>query len=423
MSRLCLRWKTAKLVFTMHFVLLVILSPLALSQTFSVIHTFASQGDGYQPYGGLTLDRAGNIYGTTTDFTGPGSVFQMKRSNGGWILNTLYTFNDSNDGGIPYGGVVFGPDGTPYGTTREYGLGGGGCGDEGCGIVYNLRPPQTVCKSVRCDWTETVLYNFTGGADGGEPWYVDPVFDQAGNLYGTASQGGSADFGVVFKLTPSDGHWTDSTILNFTGDNGVFPTSGVIIDGAGNLYGSTFNGGSSGDGNVYQLAPSGSGWVATNLHVFQFGSDGAGPVSKLILDSSGNLYGTTLSGGSGGGGTVYRLSPSGGSWTFDVVYGLPGQNNGGPQGTLAIDATGNLYGATFADGAHGLGSVFKLTPANGGWTYTNLHDFTGGVDGASPIGGVAVDASGNLYGTTSLGGMTGGNCPTQGCGVVWEITP
>ena len=225
------------------FCFVVPVAESAPAQTFSVIHTFGGAGDGYQPYGDLTLDRAGNIYGTTSEFTGPGTVFQMKHSNGGWILNTLYTFNNFNDGGIPYGGVTFGPDGMLYGTTREYGLGGGGCGDEGCGVVYNLKPPQSVCKSVQCSWTETVLYNFTGGVDGGEPWYVDPAFDHAGNLYGTASAGGSSDFGAVFKLTPSDGHWTDSTTLNFTGDNGVLPASGVIIDGAGNLYGTTVDGG------------------------------------------------------------------------------------------------------------------------------------------------------------------------------------
>ena len=145
------------------------------------------------------------------------------------------------------------------------------------------------------------------------------------------------------------------------------------------------------------------------------------PHGPLMFDRSGNLYGTTVSGGSGGGGTVFELSPSGGSWTFSLLYGLTGVPNGGPKGNLAMDAAENLYGAADGDGAYGNGSVFKLTPNNGVWTYTDLHDFSGS-DGAGPNGGVTLDTNGNVYGTTVLGGIEG--CGTgSGCGVVWEITP
>jgi uncharacterized repeat protein (TIGR03803 family) len=268
-----------------------------------------------------------------------------------------------------------------------------------------------------------VLYSFTGAADGLLPWLVDPVFDHDGNLYGTTEAGGQVPAGgVVFKLTPSVGEWTETVIHNFTGTD--HPYSGVIFDGAGNLYGTTTNGGLDAYGNVFQLAPSGSGWMATDIYDFQGGADGAVPYGALTVDRSGNLFGTTTTNRFfNGGGTVFELSQSGTGWTFALVYGLSGSGSGGPAGNLVMDGAGNLYGTTYADGTHQFGSVFKLTPDIGGWTYTSLHDFTGGDDGGLPFGGPTMDENGNLYGTTIIGGMQGGNCPSYGCGVVWEITP
>jgi uncharacterized repeat protein (TIGR03803 family) len=270
-----------------------------------------------------------------------------------------------------------------------------------------------------------VLYSFTGGADGSEPYYENLIFDQTGNLYGTTAGGGPAGGGVVFKLTPSGGSWTESVLHSFTGEDGFFPQTGVIFDSTGNLYGTTAMGGLNGKGNVFQLSPSGSGWVATTVYSFQGGADGYQPAGGVIVDRSGNLYGTTPIGGSGGGGTVFELSPSGGSWTFSLQYSWSG--GWGPDDNLAMDAFGNLYGTTYQDGAYGSGSVFKLTPIGGGWTYTDLHDFNPLViplEGSGPNGGVTLDASGNLYGTTVYGGSYGGeNCGGIGCGVVWEITP
>jgi uncharacterized repeat protein (TIGR03803 family) len=415
-----IRQRAATSALAILLVLSVAVIPSAQAQTFTVIHAFTGGGDGYYPYGGLTLDGAGNLYGTTTDYTGPGTVFKLKRSSGGWVLNTLYTFH-FYDGAIPQGRAVLGPNGTLYGTTTEFGSGGSGCGDEGCGVVYNLRPPRTACHSVVCPWTETVLYNFNGYADGGGPNYVDPVFDQGGNLYGTTFLGGSNGVGVVFKLTHSGGGWTESVIHNFTITDGAAPASGMIFDGAGNLYGTTYTGGIYGYGNVFRLAPIGSGWTASTLYSFQGGPDGSGPIGGLMFDQLGNLYGTTFTGGSSGGGTVFELVPSGGNWTYSLLYGLNGGSGSGPQGNLAMDAAGNLYGATYAGGIHGYGSVFKLTPMIGSWTYTSLHDFTGGNDGANPVAGVTLDANGNVYGTAVQGGMQGFNC--GGCGVVYEITP
>jgi uncharacterized repeat protein (TIGR03803 family) len=182
------------------------------------------------------------------------------------------------------------------------------------------------------------------------------------------------------------------------------------------LYSTTKLGGASDGGTVFRLTYSGSGWTKSVLHSFQWDSDGALAYGAVISDQSGNLYGTTASGGSGGGGTAFMLSPSDGGWTPTVLYSFAGSNLQGSHAGLAMDSAGNLYGTTYGDGAYGVGSVFKLTPSNGGWTYTSLHDFTGGDDGGTPEGGVTLDANGNLYGTANIGGA-------YSFGVVWEITP
>ena len=415
------------LVLAVLFVLTVAAIPAAQAQTFSVIHDFSGT-DGFAPYAGVTLDAAGNLYGTTSQsFTGDGTAFQLKRSHGNWVLNSLFTFTGTN-GAYPFAGIVFGPDGALYGTTNSGGLG------KGFGVVYNLRPPRTACKSALCPWTETVLYPFTGGSDGSGPSLGNPVFDKNGNLYGTTQLGGDLacsppyGCGTVYQLTPSASGWTESVLYSFSGGNdGSEPASGVILDEAGNLYGITYQGGGigcggRGCGTVFQLSPSGSGWKETILYSFTGGSDGGNPYGGLIFDQSGNLYGTTLFGGSGGGGTVFELSPSGGGWTFTLVYALTGYD-AGPVGSLAMDGAGNLYGTTNANGAYGNGSVFKLQPSNGGWIYTTLHDFTyRGPDGSLPVAGPTVDAKGNVYGTTSQGGTQYCGFEVQ-CGVVWEITP
>jgi len=215
---------------------------------------------------------------------------------------------------------------------------------------------------------------------------------------------------------------------NFTGPDGAYPYSGLIFDHAGNLYGTTGYGGANDMGTVFELSPNGPGWTLTTLYDFQGTTDGSSPSATLMFDPAGNLYGATVTGGVNGGGTVFRLSPSGGSWNFSLLYSLTGQitdkSYPGVYNALVMDAAGNLYGAAYHDGGNGNGAIFKLTPASGTWTYTSLHDFTGGADGADPLGGVIFDTHGNLFGTTVLGGMTGGeNCYSQGCGVVWEITP
>jgi uncharacterized repeat protein (TIGR03803 family) len=395
-----------------------------------VLHSFTGGGDGYQPYASLTLDRGGNLYGTTAEYggifpnVGTGTVFQMKHSNGGWRLSTLYTFSLSGNPGYgPVGGIVFGPDGALYGTTS---VGGPTCGGVGCGAVYRLTPQASLCHSVSCPWRISTLHNFQGGEVGDGQFPQDNlVFDAAGNLYGTTPAGGQGNNarGTVFQMSRSGDSWTEN-ILNTFSSGGSQPRSGVTLDSAGNLYGTlTYY-----YGSVFKLSHSASGWTPTTLYGFQPGSDGHGPINPaggLIMDSAGNLYGTTAFGGTADGGIVFELSPSGDGWTYSTLYNLPG-NSDGPFGALAMDTAGNLYGTTQGDGAYGYGSVFKLTHDGGSWIYSDLHDFTGGDDGAYPQSGVTVTSSGTIYGTVPYGGIQASNCNgpghASGCGVVYQIT-
>jgi uncharacterized repeat protein (TIGR03803 family) len=408
--------------------LLLSLGVLALpaqAQTFNVIHEFQGP-EGWGPESGLTIDAAGNLYGTTYRATNqPGTVYRMKPSAGGWLLNTLLYFNadDAGNGLYPDAGVVFGPGGALYGTTS---LGGD---DEnclgGCGVFYALRPPQNPCRSVQCLWTESVPYRFTGQHGAFFPGPGNLLFDRAGNIYGTTKQGGDYGSGTVYELTKSNnGFWIESVIYSFpgSGSDGYFPAGGLVVDSAGNLYGTTTTGGSGCEcGIVFELSPSGSGWTETVIHQFQ-GPDGSTPYATLTLGPSGEIYGATAGGGSGNAGVIFEMSPSGGSWSYSVLYQFQGTSPGGPNGPLVLDAAGDLYGTAAADGAYGFGSVFKLTPGNGGWSYTSLHDFTELSDGAYPLGGPTLDSHGNLYGTAAGGGSRtcGGS---NYCGTVWEITP
>ena len=403
-------------------VMLLALTVSAQAQTYNVVHSFTGP-DGAAPYAGLTMDRAGNFYGTTTQGgNGHGTVFKLAREGSNWVLTKLYSFGGGSDGATPYARVIFGPDGTLYGTTAG---GGGGACSGGCGTVFHLRPSPVVCRSIACPWTETILYRFTGGSDGAVPLFGDLVFDQAGNLYGTAAAGGitsgncspAGGCGVVFELTPTHGGWTETVLhsFNLDGSDGHYPNSGVIFDNSGNLYGTTVYGGTDYAGAVYELTHSGSGWVESIL--YSFGTEGELPVGGLVMDRAGNLYGSTASGGSYQAGTIFELAPSGGNWTFTLLHTFTGDV--GPEDSLTMDAAGNLYGTTITDGLYDAGSVFKLMPGSGGWTYVDLYDFNNDLHNAGnlPSGNVIFDSSGNLYGTAQDGG-SGGNG-----GVVWEISP
>ncbi len=434
----------------------IIATQPAQAQTFAVIHTFSGI-DGANPVAGLTIDARGRLYGTTQDGghrnsfcpqQGCGTAFRLAAQDGGWTLTPLHQFEGPSDGATPMARPVFGPNGLLYGTTDA----GGAqfCEGPGCGTAYSLRPGPGGpggCTTALCPWLESVVYSFGGIeaiCEGFQDWSARPTnnpkrpgelvlgscptfgeltFDHAGNIYGTVP----CCHGAVYELSPGG---TPTALYYFTGgDDGDNPQSGVIFDSAGNLYGTTEGGGTGGCGTVYELSPSGSGWMEKVLYNFQCGSsDGQSPIGGLIFDAAGNLYGTTNFGGANNGGTVFELSPSGGgNWTFHLLYSL--RYNGtldfliyGPTGTLAMDSSGSLYGTTVMDGAFAGGSVFKLTPSTGGWIYTSLHDFQGGSDGGNSFGNVVLDASGNVYGTAGVGGLSDG-CEGLGCGVVWKITP
>jgi uncharacterized repeat protein (TIGR03803 family) len=295
---------------------------------------------------------------------------------------------------------------------------------------------------------ETVLYRFTAYPHDGANPRAGLIADQNGNLYGTTEDGGPWNYGTVFKLTPpatASGAWTETVLYSFTGHtDGEKPLGGLIADQNGNLYGTTYDGGASGYGTVFELGPpavAGGSWTETVLHSFDpNGSDGFQPTAGLIADQNGNLYGTTQYGGgqgycgSPGCGTVFELTPPatpGGTWTETVLHSFAGYPNDGgvPTARLIVDKKRNLYGTTYIGGpgcsdVHGCGTVFKLTPptkGGGTWTETVLYSFLGGNDGAFPYyAGLIADKKGNLYGTTEEGGN---GCEIYGCGTVFELTP
>lgn len=396
------------------------------AQTFSVLHNFTNGRDGSYPVAGLAITSSGTLYGTTAGLIysngGPsfGSVFRLQEKNGSWLFTPLYVFSGAADGAYPVARVVVGANGTLYGTTNR---GGNTNCFEGCGLVFNLRPRPSIPASPLVPWTKTVLYSFQGGSDGAYPGYGDIVFDPAGNIYNTASQGGSfacsghLGCGAVYKLTLSGQTYTESVIYNFTGgSDGAFPIAAASFDHSGNLFTTAYNGGNNDNGTVIQLTPSGGGWNETTIHQFSPNSDGANPWTGVIVDSTNSLYGTTSTAAPNGGGSAYKMTSSDGSWSFSMLDSFSGSGqNPGPRADLAIDASGNLYGTTYAGGAHGFGSVFKLTLSGGSYTYSDLYDFTGGNDGANPASNVVFDASGNMYGTAYAGGA-------DRYGVVWKIT-
>jgi uncharacterized repeat protein (TIGR03803 family) len=350
-----------------------------------VLHNFGPPPTtGTDPHGGVIRDSAGNLYGTTSSGGTAnyyGVVYELDASG---AYKVLHSFTGGADGGQPYAGVIRDSAGNLYGTTA-------GGGTANWGVVYKLDPAGN----------ETVLYSFTGGADGGLP-YAGVIRDSAGNLYGTTSNGGAANYyGVVYELDASGAY---KVLHNFTGGaDGGYPRSGVIRDAAGNLYGTTAGGGTANWGVVYKLDPSGN---ETVLYSFSGGADGGYPGTGVIRDAAGNLYGTTVYGGTANAGVVYKLDPTGHQ---TVLYTFTGLADGGnPQAGVLEDAVGNLYGTTYHGGYRGYGTVYKVDLAGININYTVLHSFLSTPDGAYPNSGVFRDAAGDLYGTASAGGVRGG---------------
>ncbi len=406
---------SAWLVITVGLFILLMTAVAAQAQTYTVVHKF-SGSDGERPTSTLVLDRAGNFYGTAENggTYGYGVLFQLKASGSGWILRPLHYFGQQAGNGynpLDYGGLTFGPDGALYGSASSGGLLECFEGQSYCGALFRLQPPATACKSALCLWDYSLIYQFTSSFDSGGP-ETSLVFDAAGNLYGTGL------YGTIYELSPSGGGWNESSIYQL--DN--YTNAGMIMDSAGNLYGTWWS--YDNNGGVFELSPSSSGWTETVLYSFTGGSEGSSPLGGLIFDSAGNLYGSTSTGGSEGGGAVFELSPSGSGWTYNLVCGLRGYSNmSGPQSALTLDSQGNLYGTTYSGGGFGAGEVFKATRMGNNWVCSDLYDFQQDGNGVFPIAGVALDSQGNLYGTASAGGVQGTCGGDDGCGVIWEIKP
>jgi len=331
----------------------------------------------------------------------------------------LYNFPCGATGCEPGSNLIFDAAGNLYGTSPRGGA-------TNYGVVFELSP------QVGGGWTEAVLHSFSdNGHDGFLP-QGGLIFDAAGNLYGTTSGGGEHKGGTVFELSPvTGGGWSEFVLHNFgAGTDGSESNAGLVMDGAGNLYGTTTLGGVHGDGTAFELTPvTGEGWTEKMLHSFSGTTDGSQPWAGLTFDAAGNLYGTTLYGGAYNGGTVFELMPqTGGQWAGKVLHAFGEVNANGvsiyePYGGVVFDQAGNLYGTTYYGGGNGGGIVYELTPSTGGaWKETPVRNF-GGTGGSQPLAGVIIDAAGNLYGTTANGGNEHASCASAGCGVVYELTP
>ncbi len=326
--------------------------------TEKVLHNFGfNGGDGYYPIGGIVFDAFGNLYGTTL-LGGPhryGTVFELSPMGGGlWKENLLHGFGLNKDGQQPFAGLVLDSSGNLYGTTAAGGTYGGGS-------VFELM--QTASG-----WAEKVLHNFSpNGTDGNQP-ESSLVFDASGNLYGTTVYGGPLGWGTVFQLTPAvTGPWTETLLHGFgNGKDGNQPVEAVTFDAAGNLYGAAIGGGDFGFGTVYELKPTLQGeWTELRLHDFGSARDGRTPYTTIAIDGDGNLFGTTSWGGSYFVGVLFELSPQAdGSWTERLLHNFI--NNGidayNPNAGVILDTSSNLYGTSVAGGSHNSGTVFEFEP-------------------------------------------------------------
>jgi uncharacterized repeat protein (TIGR03803 family) len=358
-------------------VALLLVSPLR-GQDFTVVHVFdAATGDAALPSAAM-IRVAGNFYGTTEGggAYGYGSVFRFTPGTG--EVTVLYSF--AEEAGFPEGSLIIDKQHNLYGTTVVG-------GPSNRGTIFRLDAAGQ----------ETVLHAFTGGADGSQP-YAGLVRDKAGNLYGTTWMGGEYDLGVVFKVTAT-GRF--SVVHSFSGPGGAYAFPGpLVLDAEGNLYGTTALGGDNDQGTVYKVDPTGTEVV---LYSFIGGSDGSKPQAGVIRDEEGNLYGTTLSGGAEGYGTVFKLDTTG---TKTILHSFSGRDGKSP-GTASLlrDKCGHLYGTTPYGGSGGWGVVYELDEDG---NETVLHNFKWAKQGRVPEAGLVQDKNGNLYGSTSEGGITWG---------------
>lgn len=414
---------------------LVLAVRASASDTEAVLYAFGGiPNDAAAPAAGLIVDKLGNFYGTTQAGGASGCVhcfgaaYELSLVGGTWKETILHSFGGS-DGYEPLAPLA--PDGAGdlFGTTFLGGdTYGSGCSTNGCGEVFELTHGMS-------GWTESNVYSFTDGSDGAYPTTA-VTFDGSGDLFGTASGGGSAactgGCGVAFKLTPSSGKWTESVIHTFTGAaDGAKPYASVLIMGP-KIFGTALYGGNTGApcppggcGVVFELAKSGGVWNETVIHTFTGGADGDNPISALTADRAGNLYGTAA-GGTHSSGLIYKLTRGKTGWTEHVLYNLTGHPAIGPLGDLSMDSNGDLFGAasggndcTINRSRATCGVVYELVHGAGNsWTEKVLYSFLKTVGGWNPNGHLLIDSSSDVFGTTVKGAESNG-C----CGDVFELKP
>lgn len=374
-----------------------------------VLFSFPASGDlGNSPNGVLISDAAGNFYGLNTDGgLGSGTVFEISpTAEGGWTAKSIYIFPKSTAGP---GGLVMDSAGNLYGVLNFGGT--EVCSDDWnaylCGEIYELSPNGSG------GWSEKTIWN-ASQTEGWSPWTL--AVDSAGNLYGTTFWAGTGNAGTVYELQRSGETWTH-TVLHAGGP----PQGPLVFDKSGDLYGTTYDGGTSGSGTVFELKKTTTGWQEATVFDFSGGSSGTGPIG-VIFDNAGNLYGTTYNGGvdhGSGYGVAYELTPTpSGAWQETVMQTFL---NGGladlSLGSLVFDSKGDLYGIRTFGGSEGDGTVFQLRrSSSGAWSEVVLHNFPSDSTDGQYANGLLPDSKGNLYGTTSGGG-------SAGVGTVFQITP
>jgi uncharacterized repeat protein (TIGR03803 family) len=369
------------------FLLIALCGSGVKASTTEVIYSFAGEDDGEYTDTDVAIDAAGNLYGTSVlggEFGG-GTVWQLSPVGDGWVHTVLYSFTGGADGGEPYKGVTLDAAGSLYGTAVT---GGSGSCEGGCGVAYKLTKSGDT-------WTQSVIHAFMGGEDGSGPGARVAV-DNRGNVYGMTPTGGALGLGTIYQLHPrANGNYTFKVIHTFTGGaDGSSGSAGKMVLRDGHLYGAATTGGAFGSGVVFELTPTQVGeWDFKTLYSFRGQPDAVFPYGALLFDRSGNIFGTTYYGGINGLGAVYQLAPRPtGEWRERVLYSFQAGSDGNSSiSNLVSDAAGNLYGTT-SEGGLGSGTIFKLTRQGGTWTESIPHSFQDSPDGAFPYAGMVGDA-------------------------------
>jgi len=428
-------------IFLMALMLAVAMTGAAHAYKLRTLYSFCIQGgcaDGREPASGLLQDSSGNLYGTALfgGANGVGAIYELvpNARKTKWKYKVLYSFCGCTDGSDPLSSLIIDNAGNLYGTTMA-----GGANDGG--VVYRLVP-----NAKRTQWTLETLYSFCSASDcsDGRLPQSDLAYTGKGSgapydgtspLYGTTSQAGAHKQGVVFSITPNGQSWSELVLYDFCTlancADGADPTAGLLIDPQGNIFGTTYYGGQSNQGTVFELSAARTETVLHSFCAQQDCLDGAFPAADLIMDAAENLLGTTFGGGSkgrncddigvSGCGTAFKLVPDGEASQLTVLHDFCARKNcsdgGYPLASLMMDGAGNLYGATLYGGGHGAatgsGTVFNLNAAKPLYAFCKRD---GCADGALPEGNLILDASGNIFGTTLQGGATGN-------GTVFELVP